>query len=318
MEIYRHIEDRNLSIPNPILTMGNFDGIHLGHQALLRRVIREAKAKGGRSVVLTFEPHPLKILAPGHAPRMILTHKDKMRLLQAFGLDVVIVQTFDQTFAELEAEEFVRRYLIDKLKVDKLWVGRDLRFGRGRKGGAEELVRWGAEGGFGVGIVDSIQLGDARISSSHIRKLIEQGNVHEVNRFLGRYHFVSGRISSGHQRGRGLGFPTANLVAQTEVLPPDGIYATFLQVGGQRWPSVTSIGLNPTFGEGPRTIECYIFDFEQDLYGRHVQLFFIKRIREEKKFPSADLLVEQIKQDVSRAKKILSGIRPGGCVESAR
>lgn len=308
MEILRHSEDRNLSISKPILSMGNFDGIHLGHQALLQRVVQEAKSQGGRSVVLTFEPHPLKILAPERAPRLILAHKDKMRLFQSSGVEVVIIQAFNPTFANIEAEEFVRHYLIDRLKVHKIWVGRDLRFGKGRKGRVEDLIRWGAEGGLKVGIVEPIQLEGARISSSRIRKLIEQGDVHEVHRFLGRYHFVSGRVAPGHQRGRNLGFPTANIVTRIEVLPLDGIYATFLQVDGRLWPSVTNVGFNPTFGEGPRTIESYIFDFQEDLYGQQVSLFFIKRIREEKKFPSPDLLVKQMKKDVLSAQEILSRI----------
>ncbi len=311
MEIFRHIEDRSLSILKPILTMGNFDGIHLGHQALLQRVVQEAKARGGRSVVLTFEPHPLRILAPERAPRLILTHKDKMRLLENHGVDVVVIQAFNSSFADLQAREFVQRYLIDRLKVHKIWVGRDLRFGKGRQGRVEDLMRWGAEGGFEVGIVEPIQLGSIRISSSRIREMIERGSVDEVNPLLGRYHFVSGRVAPGYQRGRHLGFPTANVVTRTEVLPPDGIYATFLQVHGTQWPSVTNIGINPTFGGGPRTIETYIFDFSGDIYGQRVQLFFVKRIREERRFSSPDLLVEQMKRDVLSAQKILSEVGAG-------
>ena len=308
MQIFRHIEHRNLSLPNPILTMGNFDGIHLGHQTLLRQVVQEAKATSGHSVVLTFEPHPLRVLAPERAPRLILTHKDKMELLQSFGVDAVIIQRFDWTFANLEAKEFVQRYLIDRLKVRKIWVGRDLGFGKGRKGRVEDLIRLGVEGGFEVGIVEPIQVGGVRISSSRIRELIERGDVHEVNRFLGRYHFVSGRVTRGHQRGRHLGFPTANIVTRAEVLPLDGIYATFLQVDEHPWPSVTNIGVNPTFGDGPRTTESYIFDFQGDLYGQSVRLFFVKRIREEKKFSSPSLLVEQMQKDVLSAQRILSEI----------
>ncbi len=152
MEIFRHIEDRNISLPKPVLTLGNFDGIHLGHQALLQRVVQDAKARDGRSVVLTFEPHPLTILAPQRAPRLILTHKDKMVLLQSYGVDAVIIQPFNSAFANVEAEAFVRGYLVERLKVHKMWVGKDLRFGKGRKGRVEDLIRWGAEGGFEVGI----------------------------------------------------------------------------------------------------------------------------------------------------------------------
>lgn len=308
MEIFRHIEDRNLSIARPVLSLGNFDGIHLGHQALLQRVVQDAKALGGRSVVLTFEPHPLAVLAPERAPRLILTHKDKMLLLQSSGVDVVIIQAFNSSFANVEAAEFVRRYLVERLKVHKMWVGRDLRFGKGRKGRVEDLIRLGAEDGFEVGIVDPVELEGVRVSSSRIRKLIEQGEVHKVPRFLGRYHFVSGRVIPGYQRGRQLGFPTANIVPRTEVLPLDGIYATYLQLDGRQWPSVSNIGVNPTFGEGPRTIETYIFDFSGDLYGRSVKLCFVKRIREEKKFSSAETLVEQMEKDALSAQEILNHV----------
>src|SRR3989338_9010018 len=318
MEILRHIEHRRLSIPKPVLTLGNFDGIHLGHQALLRRVVEEAKAEGGQSLVLTFEPHPLKILAPERAPRLILTHKDKLRLLQAFGVDVAIVQTFDPTFANVEAEEFVRRYLVDVLKVHKLWVGRDLRFGKGRKGRVEDLIHWSTEAGFEVGIVDPIELGGVRVSSSQVRTLIERGQVDEARRFLGRCHFVSGRVVLGHRRGRQLGFPTANILSRTEVVPPAGIYATFLQVGERQWPSVTSIGVNPTFGDGPLTIESYIFDFQGDLYGQAVRLYFVKRIREKKKFASPELLIEQMRKDVSTAQSILREVDPAGSLREAK
>ena len=308
MEILRHIESRALLISRPILMLGNFDGIHLGHQALLRRAVQDAKDLGGRSVVLTFEPHPLKILAPERAPRLILTHKDKMNLLQSFGVDAVIIQRFDSVFASVEAEVFVRDYLARRIGVRKMWVGKDLRFGKARKGRVEDLIRWGKEEGFEVGVIEPIELDGQRVSSSRIRALIERGEMREASEHLGRYHFISGRVASGHGRGRHLGYPTANIVARTEVLPLDGIYASIMQVDEQQWPCVTSVGLNPTFGEGPRTVESYIFDFAGDLYDQTVKLFFVQRIREEKKFPSAELLVEQIRQDVLSAQEILRGV----------
>ncbi len=308
MEIIRHLEDRPLAIPKPILTMGNFDGIHLGHQALLERVIQDAKERSGCSVVLTFEPHPLSVLAPERAPKLILTHKDKMRLLQSFGVDVVIIQEFNAAFANIEPQDFVRSYLIDQLRLHKIWVGRDVRFGRRRKGRVEDMVLWSREGGFEVGIVEPIKFGDVRVSSSRIRELIGRGDVVEAGRFLGRYHFVSGRVTPGQRRGRQLGFPTANISPRTEVIPPNGIYATLLEAGGRGWKSVTSIGVNPTFGDGPRTIETYIFDFNEELYGQSVRLSFVSRIRDEKKFASPELLIEQIKEDVLSAQRILDGV----------
>jgi len=310
----RHIESRSLSVPRPILTMGNFDGLHLGHQALLRQMSQDAKDVGGSSVVLTFEPHPLKILAPKRAPKLLLTHKDKMLLLQSKGVDVVVIQEFNPAFALIEAEDFVRSYLVKGLKVHRIWVGKEFRFGRGRRGEVEALTRWGKKSGFEVKIIEPVLIEGQRISSTRIRALIEEGEVHHVSRFLGRCHFVSGRVVKGHQRGKALGFPTANISTRTEVLPPDGVYATFFWVQGRRWSSVTSLGSNPTFGEGPRTLETYLFDFDGDLYDQSVRLSFVKRIREQKKFSSPKLLVAQMHEDVEQAREALRG---AGTAESA-
>lgn len=306
MEILRHVDRHRPSIPHPVLAMGNFDGIHLGHQALLGRVIEDARALRGRSVVLTFEPHPLKVLAPAAMPELILTHRDKMLLLASIGIDIVVIQPFDTAFANLEPGEFVQRYLVQLLGIRKIWVGKDFGFGKGRKGRIEDLIGWGAKAGFEVGTFDAVERGGKRVSSSRIRELIKQGKVEEVPAFMGRFHFVSGRVRRGHQRGRLLGFPTANIASRNELLPRDGIYATLFEVGGGRWPSVTSIGRNPTFGEGPRTIEAYIFDFEGDLYGKRGRVFFARRIRDEKKFASPELLVEQMKADVRDARRALA------------
>lgn len=309
MEIVRHIADRKLPASRCVLTMGNFDGIHLGHQSLLRNTVEEARQQRCRSVVLTFEPHPMKLLAPERAPRLILTHKDKMQLLQSFGVDLVLIQNFDTQFANLEAREFVEQYLVNRLRIGKIWVGRDLRFGRGRKGSVEELILRGTDGGFEVGIVEPILLKGVRISSSRIRQMIEEGKVDEVECFLGRFHFVSGRVVAGHRRGRNLGFPTANIRSRTEVLPPNGVYATLMEIENRQWPSVTNIGVNPTFGDGPRTIESFLLDFDGNLYGESVKLFWIKKLRAEKKFATAELLVEQMNRDVTEGREIFGAMR---------
>lgn len=304
MEIFRHIDDHRLKLTRSIVTMGNFDGLHLGHQCLIRNAVEEAHRLGIPSVVLTFEPHPLKVLAPERAPKLILAHKDKMQLLQSFGIDVVVIQTFDVSFADLPAGTFVRNFLIDRLHIEKIWVGTDFRFGQGRKGAISDLVRWGDEFGFKVGAVDPILVGGVRVGSSKIRRLVEEGRVDEAERMLGRYHFISGKVVTGHQRGRGLGFPTANISTRTEVIPLDGIYATIIEIGTKHRRSVSNIGVNPTFGTGPRTIESFILDFDQDIYGEALRLYFVKRIRSEKTFASAEQLVEQMYDDVKRARAI--------------
>jgi riboflavin kinase/FMN adenylyltransferase len=306
MEIFRHIDDHGLSARASVATLGNFDGIHLGHQALVQSAVNDARRLGIPSVILTFEPHPLKILMPERAPKLILAHKDKMQLLQSLGTDVVVVQNFDSAFANIEAEEFVRRVLAERLKIKKVWVGKDLRFGRGRKGSVDDLIRWGGAVGFDVGVVEPVTVNGVRVSSSRIRQLLAEGRVDEVEPMLGRYHFVSGRVVSGHRRGRELGFPTANISPRTEMLPADGIYATLFQLGDEKLLSVSNIGLNPTFGEGPRTVETFVLDFDGDLYGASAKLFFVKKIREEKKFASVDQLIEQMGTDVALTRAVFN------------
>ena len=197
-------------------------------------------------------------------------------------------------------------FLVDRLKVKKLWVGRDLRFGRGRKGGTDDLLRLAPGAGFEVGVVDPILIDGVRISSSRIRQLVEAGRVNEVRPMLGRYHFVSGRVVTGHRRGQTLGFPTANIATETEVVPLNGIYATLIQLKNKQWLSVSSVGVNPTFGGGPRTVESFILDFEGDLYGQGVKLSFVQRIREEKNFVRIEDLITQMHEDVNRAKTMFN------------
>jgi riboflavin kinase / FMN adenylyltransferase len=304
MKIFRHIDDQGLLVSGTVATMGNFDGIHLGHQTLVRNTVEESQRLGYPSTVLTFEPHPFKVLAPERAPSLILSYEDKMALLQSLGVDIVVAQRFDLQFASIAADEFVCRFLVDRLKIKKLWVGRDLRFGQGRKGGTDNLLRLAPGAGFEVGVLDPILLDGIRISSSRIRQLVEEGRVDEVRPMLGRYHFVSGRIVRGHRRGQKLGFPTANIATETEVVPLNGIYATLIQVKNKQWLSVSSIGVNPTFGDGPRTVESFILDFDGDIYGERVKLAFVQRIRDEKKFVLVKDLIGQMDEDVKRAKAL--------------
>ncbi len=293
------------------MTIGNFDGVHLGHQDLLRRVIADARARGGSSVVLTFEPHPLKFLAPEYAPRLILSRKDKLALLRRAGIDCVVIQRFTPSFCAVPAREFVNRYLAG-LGVEALWVGEDFRFGKDRAGTVSDLMEWGPAAGMEVKVIGPVAESEHAVSSSRIRALLEEGRVEVARRQLGRSHFVEGTVERGHQRGRELGFPTANVRSRTEIVPANGIYATVVETGGQRLPSVTSVGVNPTFGAGPRTIETYILDFDGDLYGRRLRVFFVEKLREERNFPSVDQLVRQIEDDVVLARRVLARAGPDG------
>jgi riboflavin kinase / FMN adenylyltransferase len=309
MQIFRHIADPNLKLQGSVVTLGNFDGIHLGHQALIGGAVAEAKKNRLPSIVLTFEPHPLKVLAPERAPKMLLSHKDKMQLLQSCGVDIVIIQNFDLAFAKITAQEFVHGILVERLRARGVWVGMDLRFGQGRKGTVADLRRWGSESGFSVTTIEPILVDGERVSSSRIRQLVLNGRVDAVAPMLGRYHFLSGRVVDGHHRGRELGFPTANISSRNEVIPADGIYATLFHLGERRLCSVSSIGLNPTFGAGPRTVESYILNFAESIYNESVKLSFVKRIRDEMKFASVTELVGQIRRDVSSAEALFRELK---------
>jgi len=312
MLVFNHIDDATPSLTASVVTIGNFDGVHLGHQALVTRSVEEARRRNEGSVILTFEPHPLKVLAPQRAPRLILAGEDKIEIFQDLGVDVLVNQRFDSSFARLDAETFVRQFVVDRLKAKKIWVGRDLRFGQGRKGSVEQLIDWGPKLGFEVSIVEPILLNGVRVSSSHIRRLVEEGRVDEASKSLGRYHFVSGTVVDGNRRGRGLGFPTANIASRTEVIPKNGIYATLFCIDNEQWQSVSSIGVNPTFGVGPRTVESYILDFDQDIYGQTVKVAFLKRLRDEIKFADIVGLIAQIHEDVKNARAVFESLGIAG------
>jgi riboflavin kinase/FMN adenylyltransferase len=311
MLVFHDIDDPGLSLGASVVTLGNFDGIHLGHQALVSKTVEEARRRNAASVVFTFDPHPLKVLAPARAPRLILTTQDKIEMLRELGVAVTISQRFDNAFANVRAEEFVRRSIADRLKAKKMFVGRDLRFGHAREGSVEQLVGWGEALGFEVSIVEPILVNGVRVSSSRIRELIQDGRLDEARALLGRHHFISGTVIEGNRRGRQIGFPTANIATRTEVVPGNGIYATLFYVDGNWWPSASSIGVNPTFGAGPRTIESYILDFDRDIYNKTIKLAFVEKIREEKKFSDVASLVAQIEIDVKIARGVFDSLKIG-------
>jgi riboflavin kinase/FMN adenylyltransferase len=282
-----------------------FDGIHVGHHALLSRVVSEARRLGSVAMVFTFEPHPLKVLKPDRAPQLILSRYDRIEFLMKVGLDCIAVQKFDREFSRIDPREFVERYLIRTLEARKLIVGEDFAFGRDRKGKVDVLIALGAELGFSVEVFPPVQINGEQVSSSRIRRLIAEGKMAQVRALLGRFHFVAGRVRHGRHRGKGLGFPTANLLGHAGVVPPDGVYATLTEVEGQEFPSVTNVGTNPTFGDLGRSIETHIFDFSRDIYCRRIRVSFVERLRGEVRFPSVQALVEQIEQDAVTAQKVL-------------
>jgi len=305
MEIIRHIIVHD-PFPHPVVTLGNFDGIHLGHQAILRRVVQEARARQGTALVLTFHPHPLKILRPNQPFSLILSLREKLRLFAEQGIQGAILQHFTSSFSRLTPTEFVQQYLVEAIGVEKIIVGHNVSFGRNRAGRADTLEQLGREYGFDVEIVGPVLIAGREVSSTTVRTFLSAGEMREVTHLLGRPYTVSGRVEKGFQRGRGLGFPTANLRPRADVLLPNGVYAVIVIVGDQEISGVANVGINPTFGGNKRTIETHLFDFSADLYGQRLRVGFVERLRGERKFPSVQELVRQIQEDASRARALLS------------
>ena len=307
MEVIRHIESYR-RFPRPIVSLGNFDGVHLGHQAILTKAVSEARALQGTALVLTFHPHPLSVLRPNSPLPLILSLREKLLLFRRLEIHGVILQRFSQTFSQLTAEEFVRRYLVDIIGIEKVIVGHNVSFGHRRSGNAEMLVQLGGEFGFAVDVIGPVVIDGREVSSTAVRTLLGTGNMHEVTRLLGRPYGVSGRVEKGFQRGRTIGFPTANLRPRTDLLLPNGVYAVTVDLDEKiSIPGVANVGMNPTFGNNRRTIEAHLFDFSADLYGQRLRVNFLEHIREERKFPSVPELVRQIQEDADRARALLAG-----------
>jgi len=304
MEIIRHIS-RCLRSPHPVVSIGNFDGVHIGHQAILRNLVQEAQDRQGTAIVLTFHPHPLSVLRPERPLPLICSLREKLLLFSSLGVQKVLLQRFTPNFARLSPEEFVRNYLVQAIGVEKVIVGHNVSFGRNRAGNADTLLQLARIFEFAVEIVKPIKTDGQEVSSTAVRTLLSTGEMPTVTRFLGRRYTMSGRVVKGFQRGRKIGFPTANLPPRADLLLPNGVYAVMVDVERQEIPGVANIGLNPTFGVNKRTLEVHLFNFSGDLYGKRLSVGFVERLRGEQKFPSVEELVKQIQRDVERARAVL-------------
>ncbi|MGH7822975.1 MAG: bifunctional riboflavin kinase/FAD synthetase [Candidatus Binatia bacterium] len=307
MRVIRHIEGASVRFRRPVVTLGNFDGVHLGHREILRRVVGEARARDGEAVVITFFPHPTAVLAPDRAPPPIASLRERLASFREAGIDVVVARHFTKAFSRLSPQEFVDRYLVGAVGAVKVIIGHSVSFGRGRAGGAETLREAGGRAGFAVEVVGPVRVDGIDVSSTAVREHVGKGDMPLARRLLGRPYGIGGRVISGDRRGKALGFPTANIRPRVPVLAPDGVYAVRVEHEGRRIPGIANIGRNPTFGEGrPRGVEAHLFEFEGELYGRWIRVLLVERIREERRFPSADALVEQIRRDVERARSVLN------------
>lgn len=301
MEIFHGIE--NLQIRRPaVVTLGVFDGLHLGHQAIVRTVVERALLIDAVPTLITFDPHPRQVLKPETAPPLLQTFNQKAEGLKALGIQQIVVLNFDQQLASLSAEQFVQRFIVDGLQAREVYLGKGFAFGHQRQGNIELLQTLSQQFGFHADEVAEVQLRGRRISSTMVRLLLKAGRVNVARRMLGRPYGIEGMVTRGHGIGRQLLYPTANLDLQNRVLPTDGVYITLAFVDGVWWRSVTNIGKRPTFGgELESKVETHLIDFDQDIYDQVIRVRVLHRLRGEKKFSGVDELRAQITCDRDRA-----------------
>jgi len=288
-----------------VLTIGAFDGLHLGHQELLKRLVHRAKQTYRLSGVVTFDPHPRAVLSPANNAFCLTTTEDKIAILHQWGLDLLAVLPFTQELALTSARDFVQMLTHD-LRMTELWVGWDFALGRGREGDVRTLKKLGKDLGYAVHEIAPVQDGDVVVSSTQIRNLISAGRVREAAEMLGRSHWLRGHVVRGTGRGQELGFPTANLEPEHNCLvPPIGVYAAYATVGSDRYLAAVNIGVRPTFGGQERNVEVHLLEFQGDLYDQHLGVQFVERLRDEQRFPNEQALRMQIARDIARAREVL-------------
>jgi len=308
MYIYRTIDQIAPEFQNAIATIGNFDGIHVGHQQIMNKLIQEARPQNRKAIVITFEPHPKMVLHPDIKPfYLITTHDEKMHLLEKLGVDAVVLLEFNREFAKMTAESFIHDLLWDKLRVHKILIGHNYRFGNDKKGNDVYLKEFGQLLGFEVEVIQAITVGDLVVSSTRTRDVILDGRMKEAAQLLGRPYNLRGIVVGGHRRGSGLlGFPTANIEPEKVLIPPRGVYAVKTEVHDRLYQGVLNVGYNPTFADNKLSIEMHILDFAEDIYGKTLNVLFVDRLRDEVKFSGPDALVAQIRLDISQARALLS------------
>jgi riboflavin kinase / FMN adenylyltransferase len=298
-------DPRPLRWLHPVLALGNFDGLHRGHMKIIERVGRVARERGATAVAMTFDPHPPRVVRPDKAPPLLMTKTQRLEALERAGVDGVAVVRFTPELSRWDPETFVRTVLVEWLHVAEVWVGANFLFGHDRAGNFSSLRGLGSRYGFRAEKIDPVRYKDFVVSSTRIRRLISEGRVDEAGALLGHPYTIDGTVVEGSHRGRSLGFPTANLATGNELIPPHGVYATTVRLDGVIYPSITNVGVRPTFDDEPTTvIETHLLDVERDLYGRTLRLGFVQRLRDERRFESIDLLKAQVGADVQKARTL--------------
>ncbi|MBU4141047.1 MAG: bifunctional riboflavin kinase/FAD synthetase [Candidatus Omnitrophica bacterium] len=309
MKLIRGIKNLKQQFKKSVLTIGIFDGVHLAHQKIIKKVVRQAKALKGTSMVATFHPHPLRTLSSSAATPMISSLEHRIDLINRLNVDVCLLLDFNKEFSRMCAEDFIKDILVDAVGINCLILGKGFRFGKERKGTFALLKKLSKTYGFNVRRIEPVKINGEIISSSKIRALIQKGKIKEANKFLGRAFSIFGKVKKGNARGRVLGYPTANITPLQEIVPLAGVYAVKVLTDNKIFPGVLNIGCRPTFTRKlpcAHTIETHIFNFHNKIYGKRLEVFFIQRIRPEKKFATHKALLAQIKKDEVKAKKILT------------
>jgi riboflavin kinase/FMN adenylyltransferase len=310
MEIIRGLDTLNHVYPNTVMTIGNFDGVHLGHQKILSLVIHEARKLKGTPIVMTFDPHPMKVLAPERDVRLLMTFEEKARLMKKAGIRVLLSIPFTKEFANMPPDTFITNVLVNTIHAKEIIVGSQYAFGKNKKGTIDLLRRRGKKYGFAVHAVRQAKVHGHIVSSSSIRALLMKGAVKEVSLFLGRAYSIEGKVIRGKGRGqRILRIPTANISTPVEIAPKEGVYAVRIGWQGTTFEGVANIGKSPTFGNAEVSYEVHIFNFSGDLLGENLRIYFMDRIRAEQTFPDAESLEKQIRDDMRRAGEILDSIQ---------
>ena len=306
MEVVRGIQNIPNHMQCAVVTVGNFDGIHLGHQSIIRRVVEEARREKCPAVVISFDPHPKKVIHPERRPFYLITSlEEKTRLLEGLGVDTFLLIPFTLEYARTTAEEFVRGLLAERLHIRKIIIGHDTTFGRAKEGNEAFLRDFGRRLGFDVEAMNAVRVGETTVSSTRIREALLAGDVRLAASLLGRPFRLGGKVIPGYRRGSSLGFPTANISPDKELVPARGVYAVQVLLEGIRHKGALSIGINPTFSDERRSIEVYILDFNEDIYGKTLDMLFIERLRDEIRFASPEKLIAQIDRDIAQVREIL-------------
>ena len=291
---------------HPVLALGNFDGLHRGHLKIIERVKRGAAEHGGTPMAMTFDPHPPRIVRPDKAPPLLMTKAQRLEALHRAGIQCVAVVRFTRELSQWDPETFVRTVLVEWLRVSEVWVGANFLFGHDRSGNFTSLRTLGQRYGFRADKIDPVRYKDFVVSSTRIRRLVSEGRLDEAGALLGHPYYIDGTVVEGSHRGREIGFPTANMTTENELLPPHGVYATTMTIDGIVHAGLTNIGTRPTFDETTTTIETHVLGYSDDLYGRDVRLGFVLRLRDERRFDDVDALRAQIEADQRRAERLFS------------